>query len=45
MACIINNERSFPKLIEPSQIQEDIYKEIINSFHSYKHFIKYLSNE
>ena len=28
----------------PSQIQEDIYKEIINSLHSYKLFSKYLSN-
>lgn len=28
----------------PSQIQEDIYKEIINSLHSYKPFSKYLSN-
>lgn len=37
-------ERSFPKLIEHSQIQEDIDKEIINSLHSYKLFSKYLSN-
>lgn len=29
----------------PSQIQEDIDKEIIDSFHSYKPFSKYLSNE
>lgn len=29
----------------PSQIQEDINKEIINSLHSYKSFSKYLSNE
>ena len=29
----------------PSQIQEDIDKEIINSLHSYKLFSKYLSNE
>ena len=29
----------------PSQIQEDIDKEIINSLHSYKPFSKYLSNE
>ena len=29
----------------PSQIQEDINKEIINSLHSYKPFSKYLSNE
>lgn len=28
----------------PSQIQEDIYKEIINSLHSYKSFSKCLSN-
>ena len=28
----------------PSQIQEDIDKEIINSLHSYKLFSKYLSN-
>lgn len=37
-------ERSFPKLIEPTQIQEDIDKEIINSLHSYKPFSKCLSN-
>lgn len=37
-------ERSFPKLIEPTQCQEDIDKEIINSLHSYKLFSKYLSN-
>lgn len=29
----------------PSQIQEDIDKEIINSLRSYKPFSKYLSNE
>lgn len=29
----------------PSQIQEDVDKEIINSLHSYKPFSKYLSNE
>lgn len=29
----------------PSQIQEDIDKEIINSLHSYKSFSNYLSNE
>lgn len=29
----------------PSQVQEDIDKEIINSLHSYKPFSKYLSNE
>ena len=28
----------------PSQIQEDIDKEIINNLHSYKPFSKYLSN-
>nr|DAT58638.1 MAG TPA: hypothetical protein [Crassvirales sp.] len=28
----------------PSEIQEDIDKEIINSLHSYKPFSKYLSN-
>ena len=38
-------ERSFPKLIEPTQCQEDIDKEIINSLRSYKPFSKYLSNE
>ena len=38
-------ERSFPKLIEPTQWQEDIEKEIINSLRSYKPFSKYLSNE
>lgn len=38
-------ERNFPKLIEYSQIQEDIDKEIINSLHSYKPFSKCLSNE
>lgn len=37
-------ERNFPKLIEPTQRQEDIYKEIVNSLHSYKPFSKYLSN-
>nr|DAG90418.1 MAG TPA: hypothetical protein [Crassvirales sp.] len=30
--------------IYPSEIQEDIDKEIINSLHSYKPFSKYLSN-
>lgn len=29
----------------PSQIQEDINKEIISSLHSYKPFSKYLSND
>ena len=37
-------ERSFPKLIEPTQYQEDIDKEIINSLRSYKPFSKCLSN-
>ena len=37
-------ERSFSKLIEPTQYQEDINKDIINSLRSYKHFSKYLSN-
>lgn len=37
-------ERNFSKLIEPTQCQEDIDKEIINSLHSYKPFSKYLSN-
>ena len=31
-------ERSFSKLIKHTQCQEDIYKEIINSLHSYKPF-------
>lgn len=38
-------ERSFPKLIDITQCQEDIDKEIINSLHSYKPFSKSLSNE
>ena len=37
-------ERSFPKLIDLTQCQEDIDKEIINSLHSYKPFSKCLSN-
>ena len=37
-------ERSFSKLIEPTQCQEDINKDIINSLRSYKPFSKYLSN-
>lgn len=37
-------ERSFPKLIDITQCQEDIDKEIINSLHSYKPFSKCLSN-
>lgn len=35
-------ERSFPKLIDLTQCQEDIDKEIINSLHSYKPFSKCL---
>ena len=37
-------ERSFPKIIEPTQCQEYIDKEIINSLRSYKPFSKCLSN-
>ena len=37
-------ERRFPKFIEPTQCQEDINKEIINSLRSYKPFSKCLSN-
>lgn len=37
-------ERSFPKLIDITQCQEDIDKEIINSLHSYKPFSKCLNN-
>ena len=37
-------ERNFSKFIEPTQYQEDIDKEIVNSLHSYKPFSKYLSN-
>lgn len=37
-------ERSFPKLIDLNQIQEDLNKEIINSLHNYKPFSKCLSN-
>ena len=47
MSCItINSEvkRSFPKLIDITQVQEDIDKEIINSLYNYKPFSKYLSN-
>lgn len=39
---IIANKVTF---ICPSQIQEDIDKEIINSLHSYKPFSKCLSNK
>lgn len=40
-------ERNFQKVIVKDTIkfQEDIYKEIINSLHSYKPFSKCLSNE
>ena len=38
-------ERSFPKLIDITQVQEDIDKEIINSLHNYKHFSKYLMSK
>ena len=38
-------ERNFPNLIDITQCQEDIYKEIINNLHSYKPFSKYLSND
>ena len=38
-------ERSFPKLIEPTQCQEDINKEIINSLHNYKPFSKCLMSK
>ena len=37
-------ERSFSKFIEPTQYQENIDKEIINSLRSYKPFSKFLSN-
>lgn len=37
-------EGSFPKLIDITQCQEDIDKEIINSLHSYKPFSKCLNN-
>ena len=37
-------ETMFPKLIEPTQCQEDITKEIINSLRNYKPFSKCLSN-
>lgn len=37
-------ERSFPKLIDLTQCQKDIDKEIINSLHSYKPFSKCLNN-
>ena len=38
-------ERSFPKLIDLTQCQEDIDKEIINSLHSYKPFSKCLMSK
>ena len=37
-------ERSFSKFIEPTQYQENIDKEIINSLRSYKPFSKCLIN-
>ena len=37
-------EQCFPKLTVPSEVQEDIEKEIINNLHSYKPFSKCLSN-
>ena len=37
-------ERNFPKLIDITQCQEDIDKEIINSLSNYKPFSKYLSD-
>ena len=37
-------KRNFPKVIDITQCQEDIDKEIINSLHSYKPFSKCLSN-
>ena len=37
-------ERNFPNLIDITQCQEDIYKEIINNLRSYKPFSKCLSN-
>lgn len=37
-------ERSFPKLIDITQCQEDIDKDIINSLHNYKSFSKCLNN-
>ena len=38
-------ERSFSKFIAPTQCQENINKDIINSLRSYKPFSKCLSNE
>lgn len=38
-------ERSFPNIIVPAQVQEDVNKEIINNLHNYKPFSKCLSNE
>lgn len=38
-------ERNFPKLIEPTQCQEYIIKDIIDNFRNYKPFSKRLSNE
>ena len=38
-------ERNFSKLIEPTQCQEYIIKDIIDNFRNYKPFSKRLSNE
>lgn len=38
-------ERKFSKLIEPTQCQEYIIKDIIDNFRNYKPFSKRLSNE
>ena len=38
-------ERNFSKLIEPTQSQEYIIKDIIDNFRNYKPFSKRLSNE
>lgn len=39
------DERNFPNIIVPAQVQEDVNKEIINNLHNYKPFSKRLSNE
>lgn len=39
------SERNFSKLIEPTQCQEYIIKDIIDNFRNYKPFSKRLSNE
>lgn len=38
-------ERNFSKIIEPTQCQEYIIKDIIDNFRNYKPFSKRLSNE